>query len=57
MKMEVIENHLIVICEDIPELFEYFYQLRKLWKDQEHRNRLTREEINSILEKNSKLQS
>lgn len=50
MKMEVIENHLIVICEDIPELFEYFYQFRKLWKDQEHRNRLTREEINSILE-------
>lgn len=50
MKMEVIEDHLIVICEDVPELFEYFYHFRKLWKDQEHRNRLTKEEINSILE-------
>lgn len=50
MKMEVMENHIIVICEDVPELFEYFYQFRKLWKDQEHRNKLTKEEINSILE-------
>jgi hypothetical protein len=34
MKMEVIENHEVVFCRDLPELYEYFYFFRKLWKDQ-----------------------
>ncbi|WP_457590837.1 DNA polymerase subunit beta [Geoglobus sp.] len=49
MKMEVILNHVVVYCRDTLELYEYFYFFRKLWKDQERRNRLTREEIGEML--------
>jgi len=49
MKMEVILNHVVVHCKDILELYEYFYFFRKLWKDQERRNRLTKEEIGEML--------
>ncbi len=51
MKMEVIENHAIAICEDELELYEYFYRFRKLWKDQEHRCRLTDEDVRQMLAK------
>ncbi len=37
MKMEVISNHKIVFARDVPELYEYFYFFRKLWKEQEIR--------------------
>ena len=49
MKMEVIEKHVIVYCRDILELYEYFYQFRKLWKDQVKRNRITREDLEYML--------
>ena len=49
MKMEVIEKHEIVFAKDELELYEYFHQFRKLWKDQERRNTLSREEIEKIL--------
>ncbi|MBE8540415.1 nucleotidyltransferase domain-containing protein [Geoglobus acetivorans] len=49
MKMEVILNHVVVYCRDILELYEYFYFFRKLWKDQERRNRLTKEELGEML--------
>lgn len=37
IQIEIIENNIIVYCDDVPELFEYFYFYRKLWKDQAHR--------------------
>lgn len=49
MKIEVIENHEIVFCKDELELYEYFYQFRKLWKDQERRNKLSREDLKAML--------
>ena len=49
MKMEVIEKHVIVYCRDILELYEYFYQFRKLWQDQVKRNRITREDLEYML--------
>ncbi|WP_456478333.1 nucleotidyltransferase domain-containing protein [Geoglobus ahangari] len=49
MKMEIILNHVVVHCKDILELYEYFYFFRKLWKDQERRNCLTKDEIGEML--------
>jgi len=44
LKMEVIKNHEIVYARDVLEFYEYLYFFRKLWKDQEHRQKLTKEE-------------
>ena len=49
MKMEVINNHKIIFSKNIYDLYEYFYFYRKLWKDQEKRNRITREDILKML--------
>ena len=49
MKIEVIEKHVIVFCRDELELYEYFYHFRKLWKDQERRNRITREDLEQMV--------
>jgi hypothetical protein len=49
MKMEVIERHEVVFCRNILELYEYFYQFRKLWKDQKRRNEVTREDLRRML--------
>ncbi|HID26410.1 MAG TPA: DNA polymerase subunit beta [Methanosarcinales archaeon] len=51
MKIQVIENHKVVFCKDLPELYEYFYFYRKIWNDQKHRNELDKEELMKILEK------
>lgn len=45
LKMEVIENHKIIYTKNICELYEYFYFFRKLWNDQKHRQKLSKEEI------------
>ncbi len=44
LKMKVIENHKIVYTSDLLEFYEYLYFFRKLWKDQEHRQKITKEE-------------
>ena len=44
LKMEVIKNHEIVYASDVLEFYKYLYFFRKLWKDQEHRQELTKEE-------------
>ena len=49
MKMEVINNHKIIFSKNIYDLYEYFYFYRKLWKDQERRNKITREDILKML--------
>lgn len=55
MKIEIINNHIILYTRDKLELYEYFYRYRKLWKDQEHRQKLTLEEAKRLF--NSKKQS
>lgn len=42
--MKVIENHEIVYTRDLLDFYEYLYFFRKLWKDQEHRQKMTKEE-------------
>jgi predicted nucleotidyltransferase len=44
LKMKVIENHEIIYTKNLLDFYEYLYFFRKLWKDQEHRQRLTKEE-------------
>jgi len=41
MKMNVIREHEILFCGDVPALFEYFYFYRKLWADQAHKQSLS----------------
>jgi len=45
LKIEVIKNHKIVYAKNIYQLYEYFYKFRKIWKDQEHRQKLTKDDI------------
>jgi len=49
LKIEIIENHEIVFG-DAGELGEYFYFWRKLWEDQKHRQKMSREELLKLLE-------
>jgi len=49
LKWEVIHNHKIVWAKDEGELGEYFYFFRKLYDDQKHRMKLTKEETLNIL--------
>ncbi|MGD2251231.1 MAG: nucleotidyltransferase domain-containing protein [Candidatus Methanofastidiosia archaeon] len=44
LKMKVIQNHKIVYTQNILDFYEYLYFFRKLWKDQEHRQKMTKEE-------------
>ena len=47
MQIRIIQNHylLYVRNNDVAGLYEYFYHYRKLWKDQQHRNTLSRQEL------------
>jgi len=45
MQVEVIRNHVVVFSRNIYSLYEYFYPYLKRWKDQEHRNTVTREDV------------
>ncbi|MEA1992897.1 MAG: nucleotidyltransferase domain-containing protein [Euryarchaeota archaeon] len=49
LKMELIEHHEVIYARDIFDLYEYFYSFRKLWEDQRHRQRLSKEEALYIL--------
>lgn len=40
LQMDVIHNHEVLFCDDLPELYEYFYFYRKKWRAQEHRQSL-----------------
>ncbi|MBO3755109.1 MAG: DNA polymerase subunit beta [Candidatus Brockarchaeota archaeon] len=39
MKAEIIKTHKVVWCRDIDELYDYFANLMKIWRDQEVRIR------------------
>ncbi len=49
MKAQVIDNHRVVFCRDLPELYEYFYFYRKIWEDQKHRQELDKEAVKVLL--------
>jgi len=37
IQAEVIEKGVVLICQDEPTLFEYFFKYRKRWQDQKYR--------------------
>jgi predicted nucleotidyltransferase len=41
MQMDIIENHRVLCCRDVPSLYEYFYPFRKQWADEQYRQLLT----------------
>jgi hypothetical protein len=49
MRVQVIENHKVVFCKDLPSLYEYFYFYRKIWEDQKHRQELDKGDLMEIL--------
>ncbi|MFQ6137145.1 MAG: nucleotidyltransferase domain-containing protein [Candidatus Hydrothermarchaeales archaeon] len=49
MRIQVIESHEIIYTREKFELYEYFYFFRKLWKDQEQRQKVSKEEILKML--------
>jgi len=51
MKAQVVENHKVVFCRDLPALYEYFYFHRKMWEGQKHRQELNKEELMEILDR------
>ena len=51
MKLQVIRNHKVVFCRDLPGLYEYFYFYRKIWNDQKHRQEMDKEELVKVLER------
>ena len=51
MKAQVMENHKVVFCRDLPALYEYFYFYRKMWEGQKHRQDLNKEELMEILDR------
>lgn len=48
LKAAVIEQGVVVYCEDEPELNEYFYPFRRDWQDQKHRQEMTPEETRGL---------
>ncbi len=49
LKMVVIEQRVVVYSRDVLELYEYFYPFRRIWGDQKHRQRLSRDEVRAML--------
>ncbi len=49
MKISVIKNHEIVHSRDKYEMYEYLYRYRKIWRDQEKRNTMTRKELKKAI--------
>ncbi|HEY0088071.1 MAG TPA: nucleotidyltransferase domain-containing protein [Candidatus Lokiarchaeia archaeon] len=50
IKIQIIESGIVIYSSDELELFEYFYKYRKLWSDQAERQKLTKEDLLSLLE-------
>jgi len=51
MKAQIIENHRIIFCRDLPALYEYLYFYRKLWEDERHRQELEIDQLREILDR------
>ena len=50
LKIQVIENGILVHSPNELDLYEYFYRFRKLWADQKHRQELSKDELLSLLD-------
>ncbi|MGQ0536226.1 MAG: nucleotidyltransferase domain-containing protein [Methanobacteriota archaeon] len=40
LQAQVLEHHVVLLCDDAPAMFEYLYFYRKLWESEKHRHRL-----------------
>lgn len=45
IQASIIDSHEIIHTSDKLGLYEYFYNYRKLWDHQKHRNTMTRDEL------------
>ncbi len=45
IQYDIIEEHEVVYTADMLGMHEYFYNYRKLWADQRHRNTMSKEEL------------
>ncbi len=45
IQIDIIEEHKIIYTSDKYGMYEYFYNYRKLWDDQKHRNTMSKEEL------------
>ena len=45
IKIQIIENGILINSPNQYDLYEYFYFYRKLWNDQKQRQELTKEEL------------
>lgn len=43
LQIGIIQNHEVLFCDDLSELYEYFYHYRKQWRIQAHRQSLNYE--------------
>jgi predicted nucleotidyltransferase len=50
LKAAVMEQGVLVHCQDEPELYEYFYPFRRDWQDQKHRQTMTRDETRELFQ-------
>ena len=48
IKINIIENGILIYSPDKYDLYEYFYFYRKLWADQKHRQHMSKEELLSL---------
>jgi len=48
IKIQVIEDGVLIYSPNKLDLYEYFYFYRKLWADQKHRQKITKEELLSL---------
>ncbi|TFG24155.1 MAG: nucleotidyltransferase domain-containing protein [Promethearchaeota archaeon] len=48
IKIDIIENGILIYSPNKYDLYEYFYFYRKLWADQKHRQYMSKEEFLSL---------
>ncbi|MBU4220528.1 MAG: nucleotidyltransferase domain-containing protein [Euryarchaeota archaeon] len=49
IQINIIENNRIIYSKNVYDLYEYFYYFRKLWNEQEMRQKVTAAEMVQIL--------
>ena len=48
IKIQVIEDGVLIYSPNKLDLYEYFFIYRKIWADQKHRQKMTKEELLSL---------
>jgi predicted nucleotidyltransferase len=49
IQIQIIQNNEIIYTKNVYELYEYFYNIRKLWEVQAERQKVTGEELAEML--------